>query len=240
MKRLWAVALVLLLAAYTALAEDGFVPPPQASSPKVEGLELSPADPKVASDEGFLTITATTKGKVQFLVLGTSKVKAAVSGNTVVVSIPPAGGQIAVFAVAVIDGQMTEFARTMITVGTPDPAPEPKPDPKPDPTPVPKVNGRLHVTLVSDPQKPTADVQRLVGSKTLRDALAKSGHIWRDLDVSDPQLKTKRLDGFVRDQGAPCLLLQTDDGKLWPEGKAIPVPTSEQALLDLVKQLTGK
>ena len=70
-----------------------------------------------------------SKGQVKWFVVGNAKVKyvANDAANNLIVSVPQSGS-VNVFAIALIEGKLTDFARTDITVKgvKPDPV---KPDP---------------------------------------------------------------------------------------------------------------
>lgn len=87
---------------------------------KVENLEISP-DVTVCPDEGFTVIKADCKGSVKWLVISSRPVKYIPNdqNNTIIVGIPPSGS-VTVIAVGLCDNKMTEFAKTIITVKTPD------------------------------------------------------------------------------------------------------------------------
>lgn len=206
---------------------------------KTEGLEL-PKDQIVAPDEGFVLVTAITKGTVKWLALGTVKFKFAINSNTIIISVPSTpGAVVSVFAVALVDGKLTDFARTNIQVSAPPPQP-PGPDPPLDPKPPAPISGRLHLTVVEDVSQRTSETATLFSSQTLRKSLSDQGHILRIYDIKDPVIQAKKMNTVINGLTLPVLVIQTDDGKVHPQGKAIPLPKTEQEFLDLIKTLTRK
>ena len=149
------------------LPKDSPVVPTNNKSNKVEGLEIPP-DTEVSPDEGFVALQATAKGSVKWLVISQSKVKFLTNdaANTIIISVPQ-NGSINVFAVALVENKLTDFAKTTITVkgNNVDPKPNPNIDPKPDPKPS---NLPLHVTFVFDVNENTPDIAALLNSQDLR------------------------------------------------------------------------
>ena len=177
--------------------------------------------------EGFVTVTAEARGQVKFLVVpGDPKlpVKAAEFPGSLVVSVPPTpGAVVTVFAVASSpDGGMTEFAHTTITVEGAAASPTTA-------APLPRVSGRLWVTLVGDTPLST--------SPTLKASLEALG--CKLSTLRDEDLDARNLRKAVEGVKGPALLLQAEDGR-FPLGKATPAPATEAELLALVKSLLGK
>lgn len=250
-----AIAPVAAQAPQTPLVQAPPVASAKAQAPQASdsALEL-PADQTVDPSEGFVTITAKTKGtQVRWLVVsltGDAKVKYLPIDltNSVVVSVPPAPGTvIAVFAVANVDGKLTDFARTTVTVaGTPKPSPPtptpPGPTPTPPgPTPTPPgpapVAGPLHVTFVVDLNKTNTATAQLLNSATLREAITKGGAYFRLYDAGNPVVARKKIDAvYRRVNAAAMMLVQDKDGKVL---SAEPVATSEQAILEAIERAAG-
>ena len=206
---------------------------PALVSHMVPGLKLTP-DQTVSPDEGFVLITAEARGDVKWLVLGTSgtKIKYTTAGSSLIVSVPRSG-QILVYAVALDQGKLTEFARTTITVASAPPQPGPGPAPGPAPAPLPS-GTRLHVTIVEDPQQRTPDLAALLNSASLRKSMADLGHTLRVYDSRDPSLKTLRLDLAVNRVGTlPVLIIQSSPDGVVRLEKAL--PRTEAELLAAVK-----
>lgn len=107
----------LLLSLLLAINQDANLPN------KVEGLEL-PSPIMVNPTDGFVTVEAKCKGTVKWLLISDNKVKYLENSkeNTVVVGIP-SSGDVNVFAIGLVDGKMTEFAVTKISVQKPKPKP---------------------------------------------------------------------------------------------------------------------
>lgn len=206
---------------------------------KVPGLELPP-DQEVSSDEGFVLIQAQAKGEVKFLVLSTVKVKYSVSGNAAVVAVPPKPGTVVqVFAVSNTDNKLSDFAVTLLTVKGSVPTPEPTPVPTPTPKP-PVISGRVHVSVIEDVQARTPDTAALLTSPTLFPGIRNLNMIPRLYDVRDPQLQTLKLAPAYQGLPLPVMVLQTDDGKVVPGGKALPLPKTEAEFLNTLKTLGGR
>lgn len=229
------VAVLLLLACPFLMAADSVgvpSPPLGAVTPAVTGLEL-PADQTVDYSEGFVTIKATTKGEVKWLVLCNDKVKFVSFATSIIVSVPPKPGEtISVYAVAIVDGKMTDFAQTKITVqGSPVPVPPVNPNPAPN------ANGKLHLTFLVDMNSVTPEMTQLLQSESLRKSINAKGAWFRLYDVKSPIVQQKKLDtvlGRVGQQNA--LVIQDDAGRVL---YAQPIPKTEAAIMSVVNQLTG-
>jgi hypothetical protein len=227
--------------------------PPQAqekpiasAGSSVPGLEL-PSDQTVNYDEGFVTLQAKTKGEVKWLVVSGVKVKyvTVTQTNSIIVSIPPTGGVIGVFAVAVVDGKITEFARTNITVvGNTPPGPGPGPIPPnppgpnpPTPNPVDPLQ-KLHITFLVDMNNVQPEMAKLLNSETLIKGINQRGHWFRRYDIKAPVVAQKKLDQVVqRIGGNAILIIQSDDGRVL---NALAIPKTEQEIFSLIQQITGR
>lgn len=255
MRSIFALLLATVLAWSPALAQkpqetEQTSPPPVAAATEdapsagVVALELPP-DQIVSSDEGFVTVTAKTKGKqVRWLIVsltGGDKVKYLPIDltNSVVVSVPKTqGAVIAVFAVANVDGELTDFARTTITVkgASPNPGPPPTPDPTPQP-PQPVVQGPLHITFIVDVTKTTPALAQLINSKPLRDSITRNGAWFRVYPSDHQSLGPKRIDVIYRKVNAPAMMLiQDNKGNVLD---ASPVPATQQDILNKIASAAG-
>lgn len=83
---------------------------------KTEGLEITPPQEVLASTE-MVTVEAKTTGTVKWLVISQEKMKYQESNSALVLTVPKSG-VINVFAISSVDGKMTEFVNTKITVKT--------------------------------------------------------------------------------------------------------------------------
>lgn len=218
-------------------------------SNKVEGLEL-PVDQTLQGDEGFVFINAKCAGKVKWLVVSQDpKVKYIINetDNSLIVSVP-AKGDIMIFCVGNVKGELTEFAKTLLTVSkkvdpNDDVKPKPNDDVKPKPNdddvkPKPKpINGILHVTFIQNFDKSTADAARVINSIALRNLIeAKKGKI-RVLDVSDPMVKQKKIDEVMAKIGGDNLLLiQDDGGHVLYSGV---IPKTDKEAIDTINKILG-
>lgn len=239
--RIFAPILAVLLLATSVFAQsDGPATPkqdvPPVSAAVVPGLEL-PADQNVSYDEGFVNIQAKCKGDVKWLVVAAVKVKyiTVPQTNSIIISVPPQGGVISVFGVGLVDGKMTEFARTNINVsgGTPTPGPGPNPNPSPTPNPIP--SGKLHVTILIDMNNPTPALAKLVNSESLRKGINQRGHWFRLYDIKSPIVAQKKLDNVVQTVGGNAVMIvQTNDGRII-DARAL--PSSESEILSLISQM---
>jgi hypothetical protein len=84
---------------------------------KVEGLELPPVI--LANSDGFTTVQAKSKGSVKWLVISNKPVKYMEDAekNMIILGSVPEDADINIFAVANIDGKLTEFASTKVGKG---------------------------------------------------------------------------------------------------------------------------
>ena len=207
-------------------------PTPQTSPPtisklnEVASLKLPPSQ-TVNYDEGFISLHADTTGTVNWLVLSTNKrVKYRVipsSPNDIDIAIPPFQSSISVFAVAVINGQLTQFARTDITInGPPEPAPTP---------PAPAVVLPLHLSFIEDPTKRTDAIKGIIESTTLRAQLTAKNIQVRQYTTTDPTLAAKNFTSPLQQYGAPLMILQDNTGRALVIG---PLPATPAALLQLI------
>jgi len=234
------LSLALFTAAVTA--QEAAPSPPAgvaASAAQVDGLEL-PADQTVNFDEGFVNIQAKCKGEVKWLVISGTKVKfvPVPASNSIIISIPPQGGVVTVFAVGLVDGKITEFARTNITVqnGPPGPGPGPAPGPGPGPTPGP-VAGPLHFTFLVDLNATTPELAQVLNSQNVRQAITSKQSFFRLYDIKSPIVSQKKLDAVVqRVGGNAVVVVQRNDGYVVG---AYAMPKTETEVIALINRSFG-
>lgn len=219
------------------LPKDGPVVPTNNKANKVEGLEIPP-DIEVAPDEGFVALQANAKGSVKWLVISQSKVKFLTNdtANTIIISIPQSGS-INVFAVALVENKLTDFAKTTITVkgNNVDPKPNPNVDPKPDPKPS---NLPLHVTFVFDVNESTPEIASVLNSQELRKYVSENKSFMRVYDINSDVVKNKKLDTIVGKVGANnMIVVQEADGTLL---YASPIPKTDKDTLEILKKYFPK
>lgn len=190
----------------------------QLSSNEVDGLKL-PTSQQVKFDEGFITVSAECKGTVQWLVLSTNaKVKYKINPatpNDIDLAIPPYDSIITLFAVGLVDGKLTKFARTDITVKgpePPDPGPTPPPQPPPPPPRPPEVIKPLHLTIIEDPIARTPNITSIITSPELANRMKAKGVIYRVYGKNDPVVKNKGFDRAIAEFGLPLFILQDNAG----------------------------
>lgn len=84
---------------------------------KVEGLELPPL--VLANSDGFTTVQAKSKGSVKWLVISNKPIKYMEDSdkNLIILGSLPEDADINIFAVANIDGKLTDFASTKVGKG---------------------------------------------------------------------------------------------------------------------------
>lgn len=200
--------LVTSLFTSTAMAQIPKAPPAVVSaSNEVDGLKLPP-NQTVPFDEGFVSLHAVTTGTVQWLVLSTNqKVKYKVNPatpNDIDVGISPYPGTITVFAIAVVNGKLTEYARTDITItGAGPPTP-----PAPVAFALP-----LHLSYIVDPTKQTDAIKSILESSSLRTQLANKQVLVRQYNINDPIVTQKNFTAVLQKYGAPMLILQDNTGR---------------------------
>jgi hypothetical protein len=205
-----------------------------ASSNKADGVEL-PADQTVKFDEGFVTLQATCKGQVKWLVISATKIKyfTLPTSNTIIVSIPPSGGLITVFAVGLVDGKITDFVRTSITVTAVPAAPGPA-GPVFGPA---AAAAAMHVTFVVDLNNATPALAQILNSQKIKEAITTRNAFYRLYDTQSPVLKEKGLDKFVaQGGGAPMVIVQKNDGNVIDRRK---IPATEADVLQYLNQVLG-
>ena len=221
------------------LPKDAPVVPTNNKANKVDGLEIPP-DMEVASDEGFVALQASTKGSVKWLVISQAKVKFLTNdtANTIIISVP-SSGQINVFAVALAENKLTDFAKTTITVkgNKPDPV-DPKPDPV-DPKPSPKPSSLpIHVTFVFDVNENTPDIAAVLNSQELRKYVYDNKSYLRVYDINSEVVKNKKLDSLFSKVGTNnMMVIQESDGNLV---YASPIPKTDKEALEVLKKYFPK
>lgn len=231
------VATTLLISGAPAQAPDAKTVPAVVKINEVSGLKL-PASQTVNFDEGFVSLHADTTGTVKWLVLSTShKVKYKVNPatpNDIDVAIPPYAGAVTVFAIAAVNGQLTDYARTDITItGPPEPPPAPGPGPNPPPTPgpTPAVSLPLHLSFIEDPTKRTDAIKSVIESTTLRGQLTAKGIKVRQYTINDPLIAQKNFTAALQKYGAPLMILQDNTGRALVISA---LPADQAALLKLI------
>jgi hypothetical protein len=238
MRKLFALALCAALFVGIGLAQD--VPAPAKAGPHaVEGLVLPEAS-EISYTEGFVDLQAQTKGTVKWLVLSTStKVKFRVREslpNEITIAVPPFEAAITVFAIAVVDGKQTEFARTDLVIkGPTNPLPPPGPGP-PDPKPGP-LTPPFYLSIVEDPATRTPGINSIVGDAELRESLKTKQVKMRVFSAGNAaDLKRFNFDEAVKAKGVPLMILQDKTGK----GVAVErLPADKAAFLKRLGELLG-
>ncbi len=215
-------------------------PPPIPQSPvasisnKVEGLEL-PDPITVDSNEGFLLVQAKTKGQVKWFVICSNKVKyvANDAANSLIVSVPQSGS-INIFAIALVDGKLTEFVRTDVTVKSVKPDPV---NPTPiDPEVVPeKVTEGLHVTFLLDYNESSPDLAAVLNSKEIRDEITKTKSFFKVYDVNSPIVKAKKMDALLKKTGNNLFIVQKGDGTVLYYSA---IPKTDKEVLAILDKIT--
>jgi hypothetical protein len=230
------ILLSLLILGFTAgtvpTAEPDTPQPTLAASNKVDGLEL-PADQTVKNDEGFITLQATCTGEVKWLVISAVKIKYfSMPQNSIVVSIPPQGGLITVFAVALVNGKLTEFTKTNITITGPNPTPGPSPGPI--------VGGPYHVSMIVDLTAVTPELAVILNSQKILETITSKNSFYRRFDIKSPTnlqtLKEKGLDIVLQKEGGiPLIVIQNNDGSI--AVKPMKIPKTEAEVLQVINSV---
>jgi hypothetical protein len=209
--------------------------PVGASSNKTDGLELPP-DQTVKFDEGFVTLQATCKGSVKWLVISATKIKyfTLPTNNTIIISIPPQGGLITVFAVGLVDGKLTDFARTSIGV-TGGNSPVTPPNPPNPPNPPPTAN--MHVTFVVDLNATNPALAQILNSQKIREVITTRNAYYRLYDANSSVLKDKGLDKVTAAGGGPpIIIVQNTNGNVVSTSK---MPGTENEVLQYLTKVLG-
>lgn len=211
----------------------------------VPGLEL-PDDMKVNFDEGFITIQAKCKGEVKWLIVSQERVKyvAIPQSSQIIISIPPKKCLINVFAVGLVDGKLTEFARTNIVVDVngPNPPPTPTPNP-PNPTPVPVppipvTTGPLEMLFFVDLKEPSPEIAKIVNSQTLIKSINDKGHTFRRYDIDGPIPAQRNLTKAIQDVNSRNVLIFVDRNQLVVD--KLPIPRTEAEVQAVIQKLNVK
>jgi hypothetical protein len=208
----------------------GNIVAPVALGSKTEGLEL-PDEITVDASEGFMLVQAKSKGKVKWLVVSQSKVKyvANEESNSLVVAVPQSGS-VNIFAVALVDGKLTEFAKTSISVKNN------KPDPvKPIDPDKPNTKENLHITFLFDFNNSNPDLAAVLNSKTIRDEISKSKSYYKVYDINSPIVKSKKLDTLLEKTGNSLFIVQSSDGTVLHYSA---IPKTEKEVLDTLTKIT--
>lgn len=195
------------------------------AGPKVDGLEL-PGDQTVNFDEGFINLQAKCKGEVKWLVISAYKIKYVTvpNSNSIIISVPTQGGTVSVFAVGLVDGKLTDFARTNINVSNTNPAPQPGP-----------VTGPIHVTFLVDLNTTTPELAQILNSQTLRTAITTKGNFLRVYDINSPIIVQKKLDQIVKSVGGSAILvIQRNDGLVI---EAVKIPKTEAEIMEIINKV---
>lgn len=226
MLRCFAIAAVCL---FVSICPAGAA---EKSRHEVDGLKL-PAPQEVPIDEQFITLNADCTGTVKWLILTTdTKIKYKIDSarpNEIQVGIPPRKTTITVFAVGIINGKLTDFARTEVTVKGPEPGPTP--------TPIANLVYPLHVTFIEDPMQRTPEIRSVVESQDLRRRLADRKCITRVYSKDDPVLVARGQKKLVDRHGIPLMIVQDDKGVLL---HVSPLPASPEAVLNDIDKIIGK
>lgn len=144
-------------------------------------------------------------------------------------ALPDASG---VYVLTWWTGGETAYSQTTITVGGP-PAPAPAPPPVPGPVPP---TPRVYYFLIVRPDGPAAPA--------FTEAMGRPA--WKLLTVQGHQYKDKTVSGAARDVGfavpagtpLPCVVtLSTEGGVSRVVRPAVPLPTTDAAILDLPKSV---
>lgn len=217
--------------------------PPVITLNEVDGLKLPP-NQKVDVNEGFITISADCKGTVKWLVLSTAvkvkyKIHPAVP-NEVTIAITNSTNSenysIFVYAIAQVDGKLTNFAKTEIAVIVSGNEPKPKPTPDPIPQPPNNISFPLHLSIIEDPIKRTPDIRAIIDSRELREKLLSKRVLTRVYSVNDPILSDLQFTQSIKQFGTPLIILQDKNGK----GLIIQkLPLNIQEILKIISKFVG-
>jgi hypothetical protein len=223
----------------------------------VPGLELS--EPQVRTKPGFCKVTAKVKDKATKIKW---KVRAQFEdsdvefeweprdeGKAVQFTIPDSRGVVEVTAVAVIDGEPTDFAETTVTVEykpRQTKAVKPKEEDKDRPQVLPKEaepkDGKSgekakYVYYVHEKGEPDPDAKALMNGQGLTNKLRAAGVQVVKLEVGTAAYQQSNVDRYVKDAGgAPCVLFV--NAKLFIYKKGLKL-TAETKADDIVKGAGG-
>lgn len=204
---------------------------------KVEGLEL-PEAITVDPNEGFMMVQAKSKGQVKWFVIGNNKVKflANDAANNLIVSVPQSG-VINIFAIALVDNKLTEFARTDITIKGSNVKPDPvKPLPNVDPEVVPeKVTEGLHVTFLLNYNESSPEIAAILNSKEIREIITKTKSFYKVYDINSNIVKEKNMEALLKKTGTLFIVQKGDGTVLHYSG----IPKTEKEVIDVLNKITN-
>lgn len=246
MARMFKAFACLILFCAPAFAE----PKPVALSNEATGIKLPNNFTKTVADQ-YVDVQADCKGQVSWLITSaTITPKYTDRGNnTVTVGIPNTPAVITVYAIGLVDGKLTTFVRTDITVMAADPnvQPQPPPAPTPGPTPGPAPNPPVaggtpyHVSIVEDASKRTPELAQILDSPTINNKLAPPDYKLYDLPLNSDLVKAKGLAAKIdaAQKSHPewaavtaWVVVQRSNGVVT---LVVPVPKTENELVTAVK-----
>jgi hypothetical protein len=250
MARMFQALACLMLCCAPVLA----APKPVALSNSATGITLPAGFTKTVADQ-YVDVSADCKGPVTWLITSATVVPKYTDrgNNTVTVGIPNTAAVISVYAVGLVDGKLTTFVRTDITVLAADPNAQPQPPPAPGPTPVTPTpvtptpapvaaSPPYHVSIVEDPTQQRAPaLAQILDSPTITTTLAPPNYKLYDLDISSDLVKAKGLAAKIdaakksRPDWATVpawLVVQRSNGVVT---LVVPVPATEAALVQAVQ-----
>lgn len=208
------------------------------------GIKL-PANAEYSTKEQFVDVRADCPGLVKWLVITTApdnvknpeRVKFVDRGsNLISVGVPQHPVVISIYAVGTVNGKLTDFVRTDLTI-VDNGSVRPPPDTVDPVTPPP---GPIYVTIIDDPNNRTPELAAILNSPTIATALPATTYRLLLLSRNSSAVASKGFDKAIttataqHGQQPAWLIVQDKSGRVLLGG-AVPVPKTEDELVKLVK-----
>lgn len=182
---------------------------------KVEGLEL-PAKISVPTEQKTVVVQAKCSGLVKWVVTSKENTKYTIDEQTNKITINlPSSGEMNVLAIGILNGKVTEFASTQISV-------MPKKEIKIPNEQLPKV------TMFLNYAKLTSEELKIINNQ-YTNLYTK----YRCYDINSPILETEKYMGIAKTPNQESLMvIEGTDGKVLWSG---PVPKTEKEVAEIIK-----
>lgn len=241
--RWFRIILVMIVLALIASVSVGALYQKEAPEAKLPASEKEPSKPPIVlppdmeldiESDPFAVIPAETAGKVKWVVHvdgynGKIATFSHPSAPILIVAVPKTGFVLVTAISAVKDEPY--FAQTRVRA---------KQSERPAAPTTQTPSQKLDVNLLYDLDKKTPELQAILDSD-IGKRLAAEGHAFHSYDYRQVEAKNRKLTENVAKPGVglPALIILDKSGWLLPDGKPIPVPTSSDKILDLVRKIAS-